>query len=198
MINKTLVETALEQLPNFFTIGRLVDEINEQQKAKDWIVYYNPIVMKDDTMNCLCGVLMNKNNPILCVEDHIQAIQNKLYKDIMTELNYDESKGFDKDELQCLVEWVDGTFSNFHSWNVTSPKELYEEIINCDNFFRLTSDLRDLWKGVDLGTARSFLASNFRVKNEVHISEVESAMSQGVAIFNEHLASIFAEDDSEE
>lgn len=197
MINKTIVETVMAQLPDNFTLGTLIDNILKEKEAQNWIVYYNPAIMKDDTTNCLYGVLMNKNNPILCVEDHINAIENKLYKDIMSELNCEDDE-FDEDELHCLIEWAEDSLSNFHDYNVNTPEDFYNEIINCDNFYRLTSDLRDLWKDIDLETARVFITGKFRAKNEAHILSVESAISQGVGIFNEHLASIFADDDTDD
>lgn len=194
MINKAIVETAMKQLPENFTLGTLIDQVITEQEAQNWIVYYNPIVMTDATMSHLTVVKMHLSTPILSAEAHIEAIRQRVKTMINVLIWQDDD--FDKNALYNLRSNGEYSLSNFKSHNVEYPIDLYEEIIHCDNFIWLESKIRKCWKGIDFYDIRNYSTNSIlRKEYKEKIDNLALYLGEGVAIFNEHLASIFAEEE---
>ncbi len=56
----------------------------------------------------------------------------------------------------------------------------------------------EIWKGIDNTTAKYYANGMNKKENQVKTDNLALHFEEGVAIFNEHLTSIFADDDSED
>ena len=184
----------MAQLPKEFSLGTLIDKILEVQKEENWRFYYNPIVMKHDTIFHLATVKINPDVLILNADTHIEAIKNRIWEMINCELVWEEDE-FDESNLQALKGLADELLVNFDEDNVRNPNDLFNEIINCDNFTALMSKVRYLWK--DISTSEAYYFATRSNDNELN-NRLRMVFEDSIAIYNEHLASIFNEEIDQE
>lgn len=194
MIKKETLERIIAQLPKQFSLGALVDKVIEAQEEESWRFYYNPIVMKNETIFHLATVKINPNALILNADTHIGAIKDRVWEMISSELVLEDEE-FDKSELYAIKDWADDLLINFKADDVDNPYDLFNEIINCDNFATLMSKIRDLWKGVTTSEAYYFAT---RSNDDEMNDRLKTVFEDTIAIYNDNLASIFNEDIDEE
>ena len=187
MIKKEALERIMTQLPKEFSLGTLVDKVLEAQEKENWRFYYNPIVMKNETIFYLAIVKINPNALILDADTHTQAIKDGIWQKISSELVWEDDE-FDEVELHAMKGWADELLINFDEDNVNSPHDLFNEIINCDNFSALTSIICGLWKGISTSEAYYFATRN----NDDEINNrLRVVFEDSIAIYNDNLSGIF-------